>query len=83
MLNPKLVWNTDESMKQISYYNDEQEEIKWVDYLGNEYISTDKYGCCLLPTTFDLKLSKSYANFLEYIENNDPNVLNDTPECLR
>lgn len=83
MLNPKLVWNTDESMKQISYYNDEQEEIKWTDYLGNEYISTDKYGCCLLPTTFDLKLSKSYANFLDYIENNDPNVLNDTPECLR
>lgn len=83
MLNNNLIWNTEESMKQTSYYNDEQETIIWTDYLGNEYTSTEKYGCCLLPTTFDLSMSANYIEFLEYIENGDPNLLNDTPEDLR
>lgn len=83
MLKNNLVWNTEESMKQTSYYNDNQPIIKWTDYLGNTYISEDRYGCCILPTTFDLSMAKQYSDFLDFINTNDPNYLNDTPIDLR
>lgn len=83
MLKSNLVWSTEESLKQTSYYNDNQPTIQWTDYLGNTYISDEKYGCCLLPTTFDLSMSKQYSDFLDFIETEDPNYLNDTPIDLR
>lgn len=50
--------------KNIIYYNDEMENFELTDYKGNKQIVTDKYGCCLLPTTYSLGKSEEYRDLI-------------------
>ena len=68
--NSDLVWNCKESMKQTAYYNDNQIDAFITDEDGNTYHCVDKYGCCIVPTSFDLSISEQYAMFLNFINNN-------------
>ena len=67
--NSGIVWNTLESHKLTSYYNDNQPEIDWVDMNGNVYHSTDKYGLCLMPTSFDMSYTDEYEAFFSIMQN--------------
>lgn len=51
--------------KNIIYYVDSQEPILLTDYLGNEYMITDKTACCLLPTTYVLCKSIEYSTLID------------------
>ena len=56
------------SGRTIVHYNDEQPIIDVVDYLGNIYHSTDKFGITLQPTTYNLGISDDYEYYLQSIE---------------
>lgn len=60
----KTFWNTRESEKLMAVYNDDQPTCTWTDYQGHKWISEDKFGLCLQPTTFDLSMSKEFDLFL-------------------
>lgn len=80
-----LVWNVIQSGKNTPYYNDNQPTISWTDYQGHTYIDDSKYGCCILPTTFDLKVTENYDKFVQYC-NGDlsyEDAFNDIPDILR
>ena len=62
--NNKMVWSTKESEKQIAMYNDNQKPCVWRDRDGHPYKSSDKYGICIQPTTFDLSMSSEFMKFL-------------------
>jgi hypothetical protein len=65
------VWNESESFKSISYYNYNQTPGVWTDRDGNtcdikkELGYYPKYGVCLMPTTFDVKTTEEYDDFLD------------------
>lgn len=59
-----LVFNFKDTGKNLLMYNDNQESFILTDYLGNKLEVTDKYGCCLVPTTYVLGKSEEYANLL-------------------
>lgn len=50
--------------KNLLVYNDNMESFKLVDYTGIEQIVNDKYACCLIPTTYELRKSEEYANLI-------------------
>lgn len=84
--NDKIVWKTDESDKVIAMYNDEQKPCVWRDRDNHPYKSSDKYGICLQPTTFDLSMSGEFRKFLQTlmtgkIDRNDE-FFTDTPSYL-
>lgn len=70
-----IVWNSRESGKLISYYNDDQPELLWQDMNGEYYVSDDRYGICLMPTSFDMSFTDEYEAFFSFIQNgtNDHN----------
>lgn len=70
-----IVWNSEESNKLTSYYNDNQPELIWQDMNGELYTSTDKYGLCLMPTSFDMSMTDDYEAFCSLIQhgNTDEN----------
>lgn len=70
------VWNTRESGKNVVYYNDNQNFTKWIDRDGNTFISDDKFGACILPTSFDLNCDE----FLNFV--NNETEYNTIPDCL-
>ena len=39
-------------------------EFDLVDYKGNVEHVSDKYGCCLVPTTYKLEKSEEYAELV-------------------
>lgn len=47
--------------KNMLIYNDEQENFELVDYQGNKELVKQKYGCCLVPTTYELGKSEEYC----------------------
>ena len=53
--------------KNIIYYNDDQVEFLLTDYHGKKQIVNDKYGCCLLPTTYSLGKSEEYRDLISDI----------------
>lgn len=59
-----LVFDFKDTGKNLLMYNDNQESFMLKDYLGNKLEVTDKYGCCLVPTTYVLGKSEEYANLL-------------------
>lgn len=78
-------WRTSESKKLAACYNDNQPTTKWTDANGHTYISSDKYGICLKPTTFDLTMSNEFKLFIVTLmtgKKDDPNFFNDTPSIL-
>ena len=50
--------------KQTLIYLDEQTESTFIDYQGNEYLNTDKTGCCLIPCSYVLGKAYDYANLI-------------------
>lgn len=84
--NDKTFWRTGESGKLIAYYNDNQPTTKWTDCDGRLYISEDRYGLCLKPTTFDLSMTDEFKMFIATLMTgikNDPNFFDQTPRILR
>ena len=59
-LEDNLFWTPKQSGKLISHYNDNQAETIWYDKQGQKYVSNDKYGIMLEPTSFTLSLSDDY-----------------------
>lgn len=45
-------------------YNENQNEFILTDYNGLEYKVTDKYGICILPTTYKLGISEEYFELI-------------------
>lgn len=45
-------------------YNDEQEDFELIDYKGKKCNVSDKFGCCLLPTTYELGKAEEYMNLV-------------------
>ena len=60
-----LVFKYEDTGKNILQYNDNQESIEVIDYLGNKEIVKEKSGACLIPTTYILKKSLEYSNFID------------------
>ena len=59
-----FVFDFKDTNKNLLMYNDEMEEFNLVDYLGETMQVTDKYGCCLVPTTYVLGKSEEYASLI-------------------
>lgn len=81
--NDGIMWDTKESGKLISHYNDCQPICTWIDRDGNSYISYDQYGLNLQPSTFDMKLGEDYAMFLSMLAGDELTDYFDTPEIMR
>lgn len=47
--------------KNILMYNDEMMEATIVDYQKNKFVSREKYGSCMLPTTYELGKAEEYS----------------------
>lgn len=45
-------------------YNDEMEEFLLTDYKGKVKKVKDKFGCVLIPTTYELGKSEEYAKLI-------------------
>lgn len=82
----QTLWRTSESDKLTSYHNwGDQPDCIWTDLHGVEYTSHEKFGIALIPTTYSLKMSPSYKEFLLFlltgkIDNFD--FFHDTPKIL-
>ena len=50
--------------KNLILYTEEQSPVEVRDYLGLNYLVTDKSGCCILPNTYKLSKSLDYANLI-------------------
>lgn len=50
--------------KNLLIYCENQENIKITDYQGNEYVVSDKTGCCIVPTTYILAKALDYAELI-------------------
>ena len=62
--NDHFVFDFKYTNKNILMYNDFMQKTILSDYLGNKLLVDDIYGCCLLPTTYELGKSEEYANLL-------------------
>ena len=60
-----LIFKYEDTGKNILQYNDNQDAIEVTDYLGNKEIVKEKSGACLIPTTYILKKSLEYSNFID------------------
>lgn len=65
----ETIWTTQESHKVCCYYNDNQGTTVWTDKNGDKYVSEDKYGVCLKPTTFNLDRTPEFKSFLNMLYN--------------
>lgn len=59
-----FVFEYKDTGKNLLVYTEEQEPNELTDYLGNTSIVTDRSGCCILPTTYELGKAEEYANLL-------------------
>ena len=59
-----LVFEFENTNKNLLFYCEDMKEVVIKDYLGNEYKVNDKSGCCLLPNTYKLGKSLEYAELI-------------------
>lgn len=59
-----FVFDFKDTNKNLLMYNDEQLSFNLKDYNGNILNVKDKYGACLVPTTYVLGKSEEYASLL-------------------
>lgn len=59
-----LIFDFKTTGKYSIMYNDNQDTFKLTDYNGVSCEVTDKYGCCLLPTSYTLGKSDDYIELL-------------------
>lgn len=50
--------------KNMISYNDDMIPFEITDYLGNTYFNTEKYGACIVPTTYALGMSQDYQELI-------------------
>ena len=80
-----VMFNTRESHKSIAVYNDNQPECIWTDDDGITYKSTDRFGVCLKPTTFNLSLGGDFEKFIQTLNKkvlDDDEYFSDTTTYL-
>ena len=56
-----LVFDYNDTGKNMLYYCEEQEAIKLTDENGASMIVDEKSGCCIVPATYNLSKSLVYA----------------------
>lgn len=61
---PDFVFEYKYTNKNLIAYCEEMQDFMLTDYLGNKELITEKYGCCLLPTTYSLGISEEYAELI-------------------
>ena len=59
-----LVFDYKYTGKNLLQYNDEMKPFELIDYKGKKYTVKDKFGCVILPTTYNLGKSLEYAKLL-------------------
>lgn len=59
-----FVFKYEDTGKNMLAYNDEMEHFMLTDYKGVTQEVTEKYGCCLVPTTYSLGISEEYFNLI-------------------
>ena len=60
-----FVFKFEDTGKLLLSYCENQEGIFVKDYLGKECFVTDKSGCCLVPTTYELGKAFDYIELIE------------------
>lgn len=75
-------WDWEESEKLNSCYNENQPELTWTDHNGDTYVSKDRYGLNLMPTTFELGVAGEYRLLYNMLQNYDNDIM-DTPQIIR
>lgn len=61
----KFVFEYKYTNKNMMMYNDEMIPITIEDYQKNKYLSREKYGSCLVPTTYELGMANEYAELVK------------------
>lgn len=59
-----FIFKYEDTGKNMIAYNENQNEFILTDYNGLEYKVTDKYGICILPTTYKLGISEEYFELI-------------------
>ena len=59
-----FIFKFEDTGKNLLIYNDEMEEFELIDYQGNKEVLKNRYGCVLVPTTYELGKSEEYADLI-------------------
>ena len=59
-----FVFSFNDTDKNLLIYNDDMQDFEITDYKGKKYTVKEKYGCVLIPTTYELGKSQDYANLI-------------------
>ena len=59
-----FIFNYKDTWKLLLLYNDEQIKYELEDFEGNKEIIKDKFGCCLVPTTYELGKAQDYFDLI-------------------
>lgn len=60
-----FVFRFEDTGKLLLSYCENQEGLYVTDYQGRESYVTDKSGCCLIPTTYELGKALDYIELIE------------------
>lgn len=61
----EYIFRYEDTGKLLLSYCENQEPMYVRDYLGKEAFVTDKSGCCLVPTTYELGKAEDYMELIE------------------
>ena len=56
-----FVFKYEDTGKNMLIYNDEMENFELEDFQGHKEMLKNKYGCVLVPTTYELGKSEEYS----------------------
>jgi len=65
MFKDEFIFKYEDTGKLLLSYCENQEPMYVKDYLGKEAFITDKSGCCLVPTTYELGKALDYVELIE------------------
>lgn len=51
--------------KNMLMYNDNMHIQELVDFQGKKFVSHEKYGSCIVPTTYELGMANEYSNLVK------------------
>ena len=61
----EYIFKYEDTGKLLLSYCENQEPMYVKDYLGKEAFVSDKSGCCLVPTTYELGKAEDYMELIE------------------
>ena len=61
----EYIFKYEDTGKLLLSYCENQEPMYVKDYLGKEAFVTDKSGCCLVPTTYELGKAEDYMELIK------------------